>query len=61
MKPQGCLDSADKVARETGEAVFACISAEHRITNMLARGEPLDAVWPASINSLSFVRKKGVS
>lgn len=53
------LDAADKAARETGEVVFACISAEHRVTNMLARGEALDVVWPASINSLSFVRKKG--
>ena len=54
-----CLDSADKIARETGEVVFACISAEHRVTNLVARGETLDVVWPASINSLSFVRKKG--
>jgi predicted ATPase/signal transduction histidine kinase len=53
------LDSADKSARETGEVVFACISAEHRITNLLARGETLDVVWPTSINSLSFVRQKG--
>ncbi|MGY8669267.1 serine/threonine-protein kinase PknK, partial [Bradyrhizobium sp. UFLA05-109] len=56
---QTCLDSADKVARETGEVVFACISAEHRVTNLFARGDPLDAIWPALINSLSFVRKKG--
>jgi predicted ATPase len=56
-----CLDSADKTAREAGEVVFACISAEHRVTNLLARGETLDLVWPASINSLSFVRQKGYS
>jgi signal transduction histidine kinase len=56
---QACLDTADKIARETGEVVFACISAEHRVTNLLARGESLDVVWPASVNSLSFVRKKG--
>ena len=29
------------------------------VTNLVARGETLDVVWPASINSLSFVRKKG--
>ncbi len=54
-----CLDAADKAASETGEVVFACLSAEHRITNLLARGDHLDLIWPESINSLTFVRKKG--
>jgi hypothetical protein len=54
-----CLDTADKTAAETGEVVFACVSAEHRITNLLARGDPLDLIWPESINSLTVVRKKG--
>jgi predicted ATPase/signal transduction histidine kinase len=54
-----CLDSADRTAREVGEVVFACVSAEHRVTNLLARGESLDVIWPASVNSLSFVQKKG--
>jgi PAS domain S-box-containing protein len=53
------LDSADESARETGEVVFACISAEHRVTNLLARGEPLDLTWPVSVNSLTFVQTKG--
>lgn len=54
-----CLDAADKTAAATGEVVFACISAEHRITNLLARGDRLDLIWPESISSLTFVRKKG--
>jgi PAS domain S-box-containing protein len=54
-----CLDVADKTAAEMGEVVFACISAEHRITNLLARGDRLDLIWPELINSLTFVRKKG--
>jgi predicted ATPase/signal transduction histidine kinase len=54
-----CLDSTDKVARETGEVVFACLSAEHRVTNLLARGDTLDVIWPTTVNSLAFVRKKG--
>ncbi|MGA2126846.1 MAG: AAA family ATPase, partial [Xanthobacteraceae bacterium] len=54
-----CLDSADSSALETGEVVFACISAEHRVTNLLARGETLDSIWPQSVSSLAFVRKKG--
>jgi PAS domain S-box-containing protein len=55
----GCLDVADKTAAETGEVMWACISAEHRITNLLARGDRLDLIWPQLINSLTFVRKKG--
>jgi PAS domain S-box-containing protein len=54
-----CLDSADKSALETGEVVFACISAEHRVTNLLARGETLDSIWPESGNALTFVQNKG--
>jgi PAS domain S-box-containing protein len=54
-----CLDAADKSARETDEVVFACISAEHRITNLLARGQSLDVIWPESVKSLAFVQKKG--
>src|SRR5258705_506257 len=53
------LDSADRTAAQTGEVVFACISAQHRVTNLLARGDRLDLIWPESINSLTFVRKKG--
>ena len=53
------LDFADRTAAETGEVVFACISAQHRVTNLLARGDRLDLIWPESINSLTFVRKKG--
>jgi predicted ATPase/signal transduction histidine kinase len=56
-----CLDAADKTARETGEVVFACISAEHRITNLLARGERLDVIWPELLNSVAIVRQKGYS
>ncbi|QIG95956.1 trifunctional serine/threonine-protein kinase/ATP-binding protein/sensor histidine kinase [Bradyrhizobium sp. 6(2017)] len=54
-----CLDVADKAAAETGEVVYASLSAEHRITNQLARGDRLDLIWPESINALTFVRKKG--
>jgi PAS domain S-box-containing protein len=54
-----CLDSADKAARETGEVVFACISAEHRVANLLAGGETLGVILPAATNSLTFVQKKG--
>jgi PAS domain S-box-containing protein len=53
-----CLDAADKTAAETGELVYACLSAQHRITNLLARGDRLDLIWPESIKSVTFVRKK---
>ena len=53
------LDSADKASRESGEVVFACISAEHRVTNLLARGRALDVIWPEAVSRLAFVQKRG--
>jgi hypothetical protein len=52
------LDSADKSAREAGEVVFACLSAEHRVTDLLARGQSLDLIWPEAVNRLAFVQKR---
>jgi PAS domain S-box-containing protein len=53
-----CLHSADQSATENGELVFACISAEHRVTNLLARGQSLDVIWPVAVDRLAFVQKK---
>jgi predicted ATPase/signal transduction histidine kinase len=52
------LDAADRAALETGEVVFACYSAEQRITNLLARGDTLDQVQPRLTDALAFVRDK---
>jgi len=54
-----CLDAADQAAVETGEVVFACYCATYRIMNLLARGDPLDLIWPEAAKALTFVREKG--
>ena len=54
-----CLDAGNQAAVETGEVVFACYCATYRIMNLLARGEPLDLIWPETAKALTFVREKG--
>jgi len=53
-----CLDAANRAAAVSGEVVYACYSAEHRITNLLARGDPLDEVWPEAGKALTFAQEK---
>jgi len=55
------LDAAMQSARETGEIVFACYSLEHRLTDLIARGEPLDIVNREATVVLDYARKKQVS
>lgn len=54
-----CLKAAIQSAQETGEIVYACYSLEHRLTDRMARGDPLDEVWAESVKTLDFVRKSG--
>jgi PAS domain S-box-containing protein len=51
------LDAAMQSARETGEIVFACYSLEHRLTNLIARGENLDIVRREADVVLDYARK----
>ena len=51
------LDAAIQSARETGEIVFACYSLEHRLTDLIARGEPLDIVRREAGVVLDYARK----
>jgi PAS domain S-box-containing protein len=37
--------------------VYACFSRQHRLTDLMARGDPLDQVWLESAGALDFVRK----
>ena len=53
----GCLESTIRAVAETGEMVYACWNRQHRVTDLLARGDPLDQVWLESANALDFVRK----
>ena len=53
------LDSADRSAQQAGEVLFACVSAEHRVTNLLACGRSLDVIWPEAVSRLTFVQKRG--
>ena len=53
----GCLDEAISSAKETGEIVYACYSLEHRVTDLMARGDHLDEVWLESVRALEFVQR----
>src|SRR6266446_6857490 len=37
--------------------VYACWNRQHRLTDLMARGDPLDQVWLESAGALDFVRK----
>jgi PAS domain S-box-containing protein len=52
-----CLEAAIRSVAETGEMVYACFSRQHRLTDLMARGDPLDQVWLESASALDFVRK----
>jgi signal transduction histidine kinase len=52
-----CLEAAARSARETGEMVYACYTRQHRVTDLMARGDPLDQIWRESVAALDFVRK----
>ena len=52
-----CLEAAARSARETGEMVYACYTRQHRLTDLMARGDPLDEIWRESVAALDFVRK----
>ncbi len=40
-----CLEAATRSVAETGEMVYACWNRQHRLTDLMARGDPLDQVW----------------
>jgi predicted ATPase/signal transduction histidine kinase len=52
-----CLEAAIRSVAETGEMVYACFNRQHRLTDLMARGDPLDQVWLESAGALDFVRK----
>ncbi|MER8732500.1 AAA family ATPase [Mesorhizobium sp. M1227] len=52
-----CLEAAIRSVGETGEMVYACFTRQHRLTDLMARGDPLDQVWLESAGALDFVRK----
>jgi PAS domain S-box-containing protein len=52
-----CLEASIRSVGETGEMVYACFNRQHRLTDLMARGDPLDQVWLESASALDFVRK----
>jgi PAS domain S-box-containing protein len=51
------IRAAFRASVDTGDFHFACISCNHAITDLLARGDHLDEVWRESERGLDFVRK----
>jgi PAS domain S-box-containing protein len=52
-----CLEAAIQAVAETGEMVYACWNRQHRLTDLMARGDPLDHVWLEAASALDFVRR----
>ncbi|HVN06016.1 MAG TPA: AAA family ATPase [Bryobacteraceae bacterium] len=50
---------AFRSATETGDLTFACYSIYETVAYLLARNDPLDAVWRETEIGLDFVRKAG--
>ena len=42
---------------EGGDLAFACYSCNHTITDLLVRGDHLDAIWQESVRNLEFASK----
>jgi PAS domain S-box-containing protein len=53
----GCVDRGIRYAQETGEVIYTGFSIEHRLTDLLARGDHLDEVWLDSIKAIEFVKR----
>jgi PAS domain S-box-containing protein len=53
------MRAAFRTATETGELTYACYSIYHIVKSLLARNDPLDAVWDESQRLLAFVRRAG--
>ena len=51
------LDDSIDLAKETGALIFACYAVEHRLTDRLFRGDPLDTMWFDSLTELAFIEQ----
>src|SRR5260370_30132170 len=50
-----CLEAAIRCVGETGERVYTCFHRQHRLTDLMARGDPLVQVWLQSRSAPAFV------
>jgi PAS domain S-box-containing protein len=58
--PQTAIDYIRRAFRagvESGDLTITCYSCNHTVTDLLVRGEYLDAVWQESERGLEFARK----
>ncbi len=51
------LRTSFRAAVESGDVVLGCYSLEHMVTDMLARGDSLDQLWPELVKALDFAKK----
>ena len=59
---QTAIDYIRKAFRagvESGDLIITCYSCSHTVTDLLARGDRLEAVWQESERGLEFARKAG--
>ena len=51
------LERAIQIAEATGEVLYSCIAKEHRLTDLIAKGDALHRIWQESSISLAFVER----
>src|SRR5258705_44842 len=49
-----CAEQSFAYAKEAGALLFAGYGLEHRLTDLIFRGDPLDEVWSEAVAALSF-------
>jgi PAS domain S-box-containing protein len=52
-----CIEATIRSAKETGELVYSGYGLEHRLTNLIARGDPLDEMLQEAVAAVDFIRK----
>jgi PAS domain S-box-containing protein len=52
-----CIEATIRSAKETGELVYSGYGLEHRLTNLIARGDPLDQMLQEAVAAVDFLRK----
>ena len=51
------LDDVIASGMETGLILYVCYGLEHRVTDLMARGDHLDEVWLESVKALEFAQR----
>ena len=55
-----CIETSYKLAQESGALIFACYGVEHRLTDLMFRGDSLDVLCSEAVGGLAIAEKSKV-